>query len=157
VTEHPRFLDFRRPTRMADMTRWRRCSGYRTALRINRRRAAGPCERSFGCAGCESAFVDELDNYDFDLGRFSTASRSGWSIAATSPSRSATVRDNAERARTTLRRIVARGTVPLVIGGDDSIPPMLAWTLAEQHRFHVVTVDAHLDFRDEVGGESEGR
>jgi agmatinase len=34
---------------------------------------------------------------------------------------------------------------------------MLAWTLAEQHRFHVVTVDAHLDFRAEVGGEGEGR
>jgi len=66
-------------------------------------------------------------------------------------------RRNAERARTALQGIVAQGTVPLVIGGDDSIPPMVARALAEQHRFHVVTVDAHLDFRDEVEGEREGR
>jgi agmatinase len=64
---------------------------------------------------------------------------------------------NTERARTALRTIIARGAVPLVIGGDDSIPPMVARALAERHRFHVVTVDAHLDFRDEVDGERDGR
>jgi arginase family enzyme len=54
-----------------------------------------------------------------------------------------------------LREIIAGGTVPLVLGGDDSIPPLLATALAEEHRFHVVTVDAHLLCRDEVDGEPQ--
>jgi agmatinase len=104
------------------------------------------------------AFVDDLVNYDFDLdGPLLDGQPFRVVDCGDFPFTFGDGRDNAERARTALRRIVARGTVPLVIGGDDSIPPLLARTLAEQHRFHVVTVDAHLDFRDEVDGEREGR
>jgi agmatinase len=104
------------------------------------------------------AFVPDLDHYDFDLGG---PLLDGQPLRVVDcgdvPFTFGDGRHNAERAQTALRRIVARGTVPLVIGGDDSIPPMVARTLAEQHRLHVVTVDAHLDFRDEVDGEREGR
>jgi agmatinase len=44
-----------------------------------------------------------------------------------------------------------------VIGGDDSIPPIIARALASYGTFDVVTIDAHLDFRDEVDGERFGR
>jgi agmatinase len=104
------------------------------------------------------AFVGKLDHYDFDLGGALLDGRplrvvDGGDVAFTFGDG----RDNSERARGALREIIAGGTVPLVLGGDDSIPPMLATTLAERHRFNVVTVDAHLDFRDEVDGERDGR
>jgi agmatinase len=103
-------------------------------------------------------FVHELDHYDFDLGGALLDGQplrvvDGGDVAFTFGDG----RNNSERARGALREIIASGTVPLVLGGDDSIPPMLATALAEQHRFHVVTVDAHLDFRDEIDGEREGR
>lgn len=102
-------------------------------------------------------FVEDLDHYDFDLGGPLLDGR---------PLRVVDCGDvpftlgdgcgNASRAGAALREIVVRRAVPLVIGGDDSIPPMLARALAERHELHVVTVDAHLDFRDEVDGEREG-
>ncbi len=103
-------------------------------------------------------FVERIDHYDFDLGG---ALLDGQPLrvvdAGDVPFTFGDGRDNSERALGALREIIARGTVPLVLGGDDSIPPMLATALAEEHRFHVVTVDAHLDFRDEVDGERHGR
>ncbi len=103
-------------------------------------------------------FVERIDHYDFDLGG---ALLDGQPLrvvdAGDVPFTFGDGRDNSERALDALREIIARGTVPLVLGGDDSIPPMLATALAEEHRFHVVTVDAHLDFRDEVNGERYGR
>ena len=57
------------------------------------------------------------------------------------------------RADVVLAQIVGQGAMPLVIGGDDSIPPIVARALASRGtRFDVVTIDAHLDFRDEIGG-----
>jgi agmatinase len=61
------------------------------------------------------------------------------------------------RADEALAQIVGQGAMPLVIGGDDSIPPIIARALANHGAFDVVTIDAHLDFRDEVDGERFGR
>jgi agmatinase len=103
-------------------------------------------------------FVEDLDHYDFDLGGPLLDGRALRVVdCGDVPFTFGAGRENAERAAAALRQIVARGAVPLVIGGDDSIPPMLARAVAERHRFHVVTVDAHLDFRDAVDGEREGR
>ncbi|HEX7039583.1 MAG TPA: arginase family protein [Trueperaceae bacterium] len=52
--------------------------------------------------------------------------------------------------------LLARGAVPVVLGGDDSTP---AFALAAYQGFGPVTVvqvDAHIDYRDEVGGERWG-
>ena len=65
--------------------------------------------------------------------------------------------ENVHRADEALAQIVRQGVMPLVIGGDDSIPPIVARALADNGAFDVVTIDAHLDFRDEVGGERFGR
>ena len=57
----------------------------------------------------------------------------------------------AERA---VRAVLAGGGVPIVLGGDDSVPiPVLR---AFETPLSVVQVDAHLDFRDEVQGVREG-
>jgi agmatinase len=53
-------------------------------------------------------------------------------------------------------RILDAGAVPLVLGGDDSIPiPVLA-AYREHGPLTVLQFDAHIDWRDNVGGETLG-
>jgi len=63
---------------------------------------------------------------------------------------------NRERIQRSVAQVLAGGAVPIVLGGDDSIPiPML-----RAHDVHgpltVVQIDAHIDWRDSVQGEREG-
>jgi agmatinase len=54
-------------------------------------------------------------------------------------------------------QILDRQAVPVLIGGDDSLPiPMLEAYGARGRRFTVLQIDAHIDWRDEVGGERLG-
>ncbi len=49
----------------------------------------------------------------------------------------------------------AQGAVPVLLGGDDSVPiPFLEGLAGE--RVNIVQVDAHIDWRDEVAGERFG-
>ena len=60
----------------------------------------------------------------------------------------------AEAAEQAVRTVLGAGAVPIVLGGDDSVPiPVLR---AFSTPLHVVQVDAHLDFRDEVQGVRDG-
>ncbi len=52
--------------------------------------------------------------------------------------------------------ILARGAVPIVLGGDDSIPIPVLRAYERRGPITVVQVDAHLDFRDEVAGVRDG-
>lgn len=63
---------------------------------------------------------------------------------------------NRDRGREAVRRLLAHGTMPIILGGDDSVP---AIALSAYERFgpvNVLQVDAHIDFRDEVNGNREG-
>jgi agmatinase len=52
---------------------------------------------------------------------------------------------------------VQTGAVPVLLGGDDSLPiPMLEGLAGRGAPVWVVQVDAHVDWRDEVGGERFG-
>jgi agmatinase len=53
-----------------------------------------------------------------------------------------------------VRDVVATGATPLVLGGLDAIPPIVVGGFDEP--LHVLHVDAHLDFREEVGGQRRG-
>jgi agmatinase len=65
---------------------------------------------------------------------------------------------NAARHATTatVQAIRDAHAIPLVIGGDDSLPPLVAAGLAEGGPLGVLHLDAHLDFREEVGGVRDG-
>jgi len=53
-------------------------------------------------------------------------------------------------------QILDAGAVPLVLGGDDSIPiPVLA-AYREHGPLTILQFDAHIDWRDSVGGEKQG-
>jgi agmatinase len=99
-------------------------------------------------------FADDLTHHDFDLGHaFSREGGPRLVDIGDVPFEFGAGDKNARRADEVLARIVSQSVMPLVIGGDDSIPPIVARALANHTTFHVVTIDAHLDFRDEIDGE----
>lgn len=70
-----------------------------------------------------------------------------------------TMHDNAgNRARieAKTREVLALPAVPILLGGDDSVPiPFLAG-FADHGPVWILQIDAHIDWRDELGGERYG-
>ena len=63
---------------------------------------------------------------------------------------------NRESIQHHVSQILDAGAVPLVLGGDDSIPiPVLA-AYREHGPLTILQLDAHIDWRDDVGGETQG-
>ena len=58
--------------------------------------------------------------------------------------------------RHTCEVVLAAGAVPVVFGGDDSIPIPVLQAYADHGPVTVVQIDAHIDWRDEVKGERWG-
>jgi agmatinase len=56
----------------------------------------------------------------------------------------------------TVRAALERGAIPLVVGGDDSIPPIVVRSYEGIDRLNVLHVDAHIDFRQELRGVPDG-
>ena len=55
-----------------------------------------------------------------------------------------------------VRAILATGAVPIVLGGDDSVPIPVLQAYEGQRPLTIVQIDAHIDWRDEVDGERLG-
>lgn len=63
---------------------------------------------------------------------------------------------NRARIEAKTREILALPAVPILLGGDDSVPiPFLAG-FADQGPVWILQIDAHIDWRDEVEGERYG-
>ncbi|MDJ0776983.1 MAG: arginase family protein [Gammaproteobacteria bacterium] len=97
-----------------------------------------------------------LDHYDFDLGGRllpDGASACDWGDLEYSESDFA-----ANRAAITARveQALAIGAVPLVLGGDDSVPIPVLQAYRDRGPLTILQFDAHIDWRDEVGGERLG-
>jgi len=58
--------------------------------------------------------------------------------------------------RQSVATILDRGAVPIVIGGDDSVPIPLFEAFEGRGKLTIVQIDAHIDWRDEVDGERFG-
>jgi agmatinase len=63
---------------------------------------------------------------------------------------------NQSRAEAAVRALLAANVVPIVLGGDDSVPIPVLRAYEARGPIWVVQVDAHLDFRDEVDGVRDG-
>jgi len=61
--------------------------------------------------------------------------------------------DNTEEA---VRKIVAKGAMPVVLGGDHSITIPVGRALDSIGPFHVIHIDAHLDWADHRSGQRYG-
>lgn len=54
------------------------------------------------------------------------------------------------------RTLVARGAVPILLGGDDSVPIPFHRGFAEAGPLAILQIDAHIDWREAIGGEPDG-
>lgn len=64
---------------------------------------------------------------------------------------------NAAAVSHTVREVVQRGGVPIVLGGDDSVPILAAKGFeAAEPTINVLQIDAHIDFADSAHGRSDG-
>jgi len=63
---------------------------------------------------------------------------------------------NKARVTAAVGAILDKGAVPIVLGGDDSVPPLIIRAYEGRGPVTVLQFDAHLDYRDEVNGISDG-
>ncbi|WP_422377716.1 agmatinase [Roseibium sp.] len=98
-----------------------------------------------------------VDRWDFDLGGPLFNGNPVCCIdAGNVPSSIDDAAGNRARIEHMIREVLKRPAVPVLIGGDDSIPiPFLAG-FADHGPLWVMQIDAHLDWRIEVGGEPYG-
>jgi agmatinase len=66
--------------------------------------------------------------------------------------------ENRRRICEAITAMLEAGTSPFVLGGDDSVPiPVLeSYCGFEGGPISILQIDAHIDWRDEVGGETQG-
>ncbi len=102
-------------------------------------------------------YRDALQNHDFDLGGPPFPDGLDGVLADCGDVRG-DPRDllgNAVRATEVVSALVAAGTIPLVLGGDHAIPPLVVRGLPPEP-LDVLHIDAHLDYRDDVRGVRNG-
>lgn len=59
--------------------------------------------------------------------------------------------------KTAVSQILDAGAAPIVLGGDDSIPTPVFQAFANRDKsYTILQIDAHIDWREEVGGERWG-
>jgi agmatinase len=64
---------------------------------------------------------------------------------------------NRQTIRQAVSKVVSRGVIPIVIGGDDSIPiPMLDAMADTGKSYTILQIDAHIDWREAHMGETHG-
>lgn len=118
----------------------------------------------FYCAGGPSAirtagaaFAANLGHMNFDLGGPIFPGGVSAVDAGDLPQDENDPAGNRSRIFGAVSQVLDRGGVPLLIGGDDSLPiPMLEANAARNRTFTILQIDAHIDWRDEVGGERLG-
>jgi agmatinase len=114
------------------------------------------------CAGGPAAiraasgeYAANLGHVNFDLGR------AGFDPAAVAdagdvPVDPADAAGNRARIGAAVSRVLEAGAVPVLIGGDDSLPIPMLGAYAGRGPVTILQIDAHIDWREEVQGERWG-
>ena len=101
--------------------------------------------------------VRSLERYDFDLGGPLYDGKPIRSVdcgdVCADP---ADLKAHYRRAEAAVRKILAAGALPIVIGGDHGIPIPVLRALDREGPITLVQVDQHIDWRDDVNGVREG-
>lgn len=63
---------------------------------------------------------------------------------------------NRTRIRAATQAVLAAGAIPVLLGGDDSVPIPMLEALSDAGPVTILQIDAHIDWRDEVDGERWG-
>lgn len=114
------------------------------------------------CAGgpaairaASAAYAPSRGHVNFDLGRVGFAEGAVVDCGDI-PGDPADPAGNRARLADAVSAILECGAIPLVIGGDDSGPIPVFDAYAGRGHYRVLQIDAHIDWRDEVGGERLG-
>lgn len=98
-----------------------------------------------------------IDHYDYDLGGPLLDGRAIRIVdCGDVPGDPLDIPGNVERATAAVKKILDAGALPIVLGGDDSIPIPVLRAFAGRGPLTLVQIDAHIDWRDEVDGVREG-
>ena len=104
-------------------------------------------------------FARQLSQIDFDLGFTpfpDPADARGVVDIGDVDTRPEDAVGNRERIEATTRAALTAGAVPIVLGGDDSVPIPFAAAFADHGPLTVVQIDAHVDWGDDIRGETLG-
>lgn len=102
-------------------------------------------------------YAHEIDHYDFDLSGTMITDKSIRVVdcgdLAGDPLDS---ENNYQQIKSTVKSIRSAGAVPIILGGDDSVPiPFLA-AYDDRSNLTLVQIDAHIDWRHERHGVTRG-
>lgn len=100
-----------------------------------------------------TGYARQGDRYDFDLGGLPTPGAFDAGDVAGDP---ADPEGNRRRITAAVRGLLEHDVVPVVLGGDDSVPIPMFSAFEGRGPLTVVQIDAHMDWRDEVRGERLG-
>jgi agmatinase len=102
-------------------------------------------------------FGPMLGHHDFDLGGpLGELAALRLADCGDVPADPRDVVGSAARATEAVRRILAAGAMPIVLGGDDSTTALALRGFDGRGPLHVLQIDAHIDYRDEVDGVRDG-
>lgn len=110
--------------------------------------ADGPAAIRAGIANWAGA----RDHMDFDLGGKMVAAGASAVDCGDLAWHAQDASGNRTRITDAANSLLDGGAVPVVVGGDDSIPIPLFQAFERRGRFTVLQIDAHIDWRDEVEG-----
>ena len=114
--------------------------------------ADGPAAIRAALAG----YANNLGHVDFDAGEPMFDGRPGIVDCGDMAFDPGNFAANRARLRQTVGQILDAGAVPILLGGDDSMPIPMFEAYAGRGRFTILQIDAHIDWRDEVEGERFG-
>ena len=101
--------------------------------------------------------VQNLDRHDFDIGG---PVFDGKDIKVVDigdiPGDANRLADHYVKAEAAVRKVIGAGAMPISLGGDHGIPIPIFRALDEQGPITLIHVDAHLDWRQDVNGVTEG-
>jgi agmatinase len=102
-------------------------------------------------------YPDEIDHYDFDLeGPLLADNSIRIADCGDLPGDPKDPEGNFNHIVTTVKTIRGAGAVPVILGGDDSVPIPFFCAYEDMHKLTIVQIDAHIDWRHEVHGITNG-
>ncbi len=129
-----------------------------------------PCATPYGSVGAYaqngpaslrkaiSSLTANIDRHNFDLGGATFPEGTKRAVdCGDLPWSETDFAKNRDTIRTAITKTVSRGVVPILIGGDDSVPiPMIDALSDTGKSYTILQIDAHIDWRDSHMGETHG-
>lgn len=114
--------------------------------------AGGPDAMRAGAA----TYSGSHDRYNFDIGQQLLPSWCRVADLGNARVDPHAAQANREEIARMTASVVAGGGVPVLLGGDDSVPIPMLQALAPRGPLNILQIDAHIDWRDEVEGTRWG-